>query len=92
MSVDKSWGRGAGLSLPAARIQRGMQGRDAEENRAAVPTLVYGRLELTICTHDGLRYVLRTQTHLGMLVEKTRCEIKKDDLCINPKIGTRKQN
>ncbi|EYC30021.1 hypothetical protein Y032_0005g2399 [Ancylostoma ceylanicum] len=27
-----------------------MQGRDAEENRAAVPTLVYGHLELTICT------------------------------------------
>ncbi|EYC27704.1 hypothetical protein Y032_0008g14 [Ancylostoma ceylanicum] len=48
MSVDKSWGRGAGLSLSAARIQRGMQGRDAEENRAAVPALVYGQLELTI--------------------------------------------
>ncbi|EYC28041.1 hypothetical protein Y032_0008g301 [Ancylostoma ceylanicum] len=45
MSVDKSWG--AGLSLSAARIQHGMQGRDAEENRAAVPTPVYGHLELT---------------------------------------------
>ncbi|EYC12327.1 hypothetical protein Y032_0048g1730 [Ancylostoma ceylanicum] len=48
MSVDKSWGRGAGLSLSAAHIQRDMHGRDAEENRAAVPTLVYGHLELTI--------------------------------------------
>ncbi|EYC12648.1 hypothetical protein Y032_0046g1343 [Ancylostoma ceylanicum] len=48
MSVDKSRGRGAGLSLSAARIQRGMQGRGAEENRAAVTTLVYGLLELTI--------------------------------------------
>ncbi|EYC05152.1 hypothetical protein Y032_0083g1615 [Ancylostoma ceylanicum] len=26
-----------------------MQGRDAKENRAAVPTLVYGHLDLTIC-------------------------------------------
>ncbi|EYC24867.1 hypothetical protein Y032_0013g2146 [Ancylostoma ceylanicum] len=48
MSVDKSWDRGAGLSLSAARIQWGMQGTDTEENRAAVPTLVYGHLELTI--------------------------------------------
>ncbi|EYB91586.1 hypothetical protein Y032_0204g1884 [Ancylostoma ceylanicum] len=48
MSADKSWGRVAGLSLSAAWIQRGMQGRDAEENRAAVLTLVCGHLELTI--------------------------------------------
>ncbi|EYC02466.1 hypothetical protein Y032_0100g3322 [Ancylostoma ceylanicum] len=38
MYVDKSWGRGAGLSLSAARIRWGMQGRDTEENRAAVRT------------------------------------------------------
>ncbi|EYB94235.1 hypothetical protein Y032_0174g472 [Ancylostoma ceylanicum] len=46
--TDKSWGRGAGLSLSAARIQRGMQGRDAEENRAAVPTLVCGHYNFKI--------------------------------------------
>ncbi|EYC36792.1 hypothetical protein Y032_0856g2715 [Ancylostoma ceylanicum] len=53
MSVDKSWGRGVFLSLSATRIQRGMQGRDAEENRAAVPTLVCGHLELTILFVDA---------------------------------------
>ncbi|EYC45851.1 hypothetical protein Y032_0415g1071 [Ancylostoma ceylanicum] len=52
IAVDKSWRRGAGLSLSATLIQRGMQTRDAEENRAAVPTLVYGHLELTICTRQ----------------------------------------
>ncbi|EYC13739.1 hypothetical protein Y032_0043g898 [Ancylostoma ceylanicum] len=31
-----------------------MQGRDAEENRAAVPTLVYGYLELTIAPKTDL--------------------------------------
>ncbi|EYC31934.1 hypothetical protein Y032_0003g1315 [Ancylostoma ceylanicum] len=52
MSADKSWDRGAALSLSAARIQRDMQDRDTEEKRAAVPTLVCGHLELTIC--DGI--------------------------------------
>ncbi|EYB86865.1 hypothetical protein Y032_0272g941 [Ancylostoma ceylanicum] len=67
MSADKSWDRGAALSLSAARIQRGMQGRDTEENRAAVPTLVCGHLELTICEIPYLLYPCRWPNLTGQM-------------------------
>ncbi|EYC06656.1 hypothetical protein Y032_0074g819 [Ancylostoma ceylanicum] len=44
-----------------------MQGRNAEENRAAVPTLVYGHLELTIyflCRNNERRTAADIQHHL----------------------------
>ncbi|EYB82934.1 hypothetical protein Y032_0346g3132 [Ancylostoma ceylanicum] len=43
-----------------------MQGRDAEENRAAAPTLVYGHLELTI------------YSKLAVCMELEHCEEHKD--------------
>ncbi|EYB99388.1 hypothetical protein Y032_0123g1178 [Ancylostoma ceylanicum] len=48
MVVDKSWDRGAGALVVWCTEAAGLLGRDTEENRAAVPALVYDRMEFTV--------------------------------------------
>ncbi|EYB99445.1 hypothetical protein Y032_0122g1053 [Ancylostoma ceylanicum] len=66
--VDKGGNHGAGTLVVCCTEAAGLLGRDAEQNRAAVPALVYDRLELTVVCLKKLRSTLLIMALLPVIL------------------------